>query len=110
MGSVTPQRSPLQIFDTTAQKKPDQLYCVHPVSSDIFQGWRTITFADLGSAINRMALWIQENVASSDAPQTLAYMGANDVRYCAFMFACMRLRHTVRNSNLQVITRLLTMI
>ncbi|KAJ5506168.1 Male sterility NAD-binding [Penicillium expansum] len=94
MGSVTPQRSPLRIFDTTAQKKPDQLYCVHPVSSDIFQGWKTITFADLGGAINRMALWIQENVASSDAPQTLAYMGANDVRYCAFMFACMRLRHT----------------
>ncbi|CAG8901724.1 unnamed protein product [Penicillium egyptiacum] len=71
MGSVTPQRTPLRILDATAEKHPDQLYCVHPVSSDISQGWKNITFADLANAINRMALWIQENVASSDEPQTL---------------------------------------
>ncbi|CAG8019901.1 unnamed protein product [Penicillium nalgiovense] len=93
MGSTAPQRTPLRILDATAEKHPNQLYCVHPVSSDISQGWRDVTFADLANAINRMVLWIQKNVASSDAPQTLAYMGANDIRYCAFMFACMRLRH-----------------
>ncbi|CAI7655071.1 unnamed protein product [Penicillium glandicola] len=94
MGSVAPQRTALRILDAIAEKQPDQLYCVHPISSDISQGWKNITFADLASAINRMALWIHENIASSDVPQTLAYMGANDIRYCAFMFACMRLRHT----------------
>jgi acyl-CoA synthetase (AMP-forming)/AMP-acid ligase II len=109
MGSVTSQRTPLRILDTTAEKQPDQLYCVHPVSSDVSQGWKNITFADLASAINRMALWIQENVAPSNAPQTLAYMGSNDIRYCAFIFACMRLRHTVRGSNSQAIANLLTM-
>ena len=109
MGSVTPPQTPLRILDTTAEKHPDQLYCIHPVSSDISQGWKHITFADLASAINRMALWIQENVAASGAPQTLAYMGANDIRYCAFIFACMRLKHTVRWLDFQVIGNLLTM-
>lgn len=97
MGSITPQRTVLRILDDIATKDPNQVYCVHPVSSDIAQGWKTITFADLHSAINRLALWINEHVASPAEPQTLAYMGANDIRYIAFVFACMRLRHTVRS-------------
>lgn len=95
MGSAAPQRTVLRILDDITAKDPSQLYCIHPVSSDVSQGWRNITFADLSSAINRMALWIKEHVASSDEPETLAYMGANDIRYIAFVFACMRLRHKV---------------
>jgi acyl-CoA synthetase (AMP-forming)/AMP-acid ligase II len=95
MGSIAPQRTPLRILDTIADLRPDQIYCIHPLSSDISLGWKYITFADLSGAINRMVVWIQEYVAASEQPQTLAYIGANDIRYCAFVFACMRLRHTV---------------
>ena len=52
-------------------------------------------FADLEAPINHMVVWIQANVSESTEPETLAYMGANDIRYAAFVFACMRLRHTV---------------
>ena len=95
MGSISPQRTPLRILDAVAESRPDQIYCIHPVSSGFSLEWKSITFAELSSAINRMAVWIKENVAASEHPQTLAYMGANDIRYCAFVFACMRLRHTV---------------
>lgn len=95
MGSIAPQRTPLRILDTIADSQPDQIYCIHPLSSNISLGWKNITFADLSGAINRMVVWIQKNVAASDQPQTLAYMGANDIRYCVFVFACMRLRYTV---------------
>lgn len=96
MGIFEVERTPLRIVDSIAVNDPGTLYCIHPVSSDISEGWVNIDFEKLVSAINRTALWIQENVASSTEPETIAYVGANDIRYTAFIFACMRLRHTVR--------------
>ncbi|KAJ5180461.1 hypothetical protein N7492_003671 [Penicillium capsulatum] len=92
MGSIESTRTVLRIFDSAAANTPEKLYCVQPISSDISQGWAQITFGDLSNAINRMAYWIKDNVVSSDQPETLAYIGANDVRYVVFSFACMRLR------------------
>ncbi|KAJ5668943.1 NRPS-like protein biosynthetic cluster [Penicillium macrosclerotiorum] len=93
MGSDTPPQTVLQILDSICAKEPGRLYCIHPFSSDISQGWVEVRFADVVNATNRMALWIQENVASSNKPEALTYIGANDIRYCIFAFACMRLRH-----------------
>jgi acyl-CoA synthetase (AMP-forming)/AMP-acid ligase II len=97
MGIFEVERTPLRIVDSVAVNDPGTLYCIHPVSSDISEGWVNVDFEKLVDAINRTALWIQENVASSTEPETIAYVGANDIRYTAFIFACMRLRHTVRN-------------
>lgn len=85
----------LELVDQIAREDPDRLYCIHPVSSDISQGWKRITFLDVLNASSRMAHWIQNNVASSDHPEVLAYCAANDIRYVAFVLACMRLNHIV---------------
>lgn len=90
------ERTPLRVIDSIAANNPTELYCIHPVSSDISEGWVNINYTTLINAINRTASWIQENVAASNEPETIAYVGANDIRYSAFIFACMRLRHTVR--------------
>ncbi|KAJ5151090.1 NRPS-like protein biosynthetic cluster [Penicillium canariense] len=95
MGSISPTVTVLRILDSINAKEPNALYCVHPASSNVSEGWLEISIADVVSATNRLALWLHLNVASADAPQALAYIGANDIRYCAFVFACMRLRHTV---------------
>lgn len=96
MASVScEQHTVLQALDAIVAEDPGRLYCIQPVSSDISEGWREISFADLEGAINHTALWIQEKVLSSNKPEILAYMGANDIRYAAFVFACMRLRLTV---------------
>ena len=96
MGSITPiQRTLLRITDDIALSDPERLYCVQTISPDVSQGWKDITFSGLVAAANRMALWIEENVAPSTKPETLAYVATNDVRYVAFIIACMRLRHTV---------------
>ncbi|KAJ5527212.1 Male sterility NAD-binding [Penicillium frequentans] len=95
MGSITPvQRTLLRITDDIAFSDPDRLYCVQTISPDVSQGWKDINFSGLVAAANRMALWIEENVAPSSKPETLAYVATNDVRYVAFVIACMRLRHT----------------
>lgn len=96
MGSISQNSTVLRLLDAIHAHDPTALYCLHPVSSEVSDGWTDISIADVVGATNRLAQWIQVNVASADAPpQTLAYMGANDIRYCAFVFACMRLRHTV---------------
>lgn len=106
MGSTSPQRTVLRLLDDIVAKDPDRTYCVHPVSPDLAQGWREVTFAGLHAAINRVALWINDHVGLPTEPQTFAYMGANDIRYIAFVFACMRLRHTVRSeSNIAPLSR-----
>lgn len=98
MGSLGPEkRTLLQAMDALTAQDPARLYCIQPKSSDISQGWKNISFADMQGAVNHTVSWIQENCTAStgNQPQVLAYMGANDVRYLAFTFACMRLRHTV---------------
>jgi acyl-CoA synthetase (AMP-forming)/AMP-acid ligase II len=95
MGSISQNSTVLRLLDSIHVQDPAVLYCLQPVSSEVSDGWNDISIADVVSATNRLALWIHENVATADEPQNLAYMGANDIRYCAFVFACMRLRHTV---------------
>lgn len=102
MESVEKGSTLLQPMDPIAAQDPERLYCIQAISNDLSQGWKHITFADLQGAVNHTVAWIQENVVPSDeneySPQVLAYMGANDVRYAAFVLACMRLRHTVGSS------------
>lgn len=88
----------LQAMDPIAAQDPDRLYCIQAISNDCSQGWKIISFADLQGAVNHTVAWIQENVVPSEENQVLAYVGANDVRYAAFVLACMRLRHTVGSS------------
>jgi acyl-CoA synthetase (AMP-forming)/AMP-acid ligase II len=103
MGSISQNSTVLRLLDAIHAQDPTALYCVHPVSSDVSDGWTDISIADLVSATSRFAYWIHTKVALADGPQTLAYMGANDIRYCAFVFACMRLRHTVCSINAKLI-------
>lgn len=103
MGSISQNSTVLRLLDAISGQDPTTLYCLHPVSSEVSDGWAEISFADVVGATNRLADWIRMNVASADTPQTIAYMGANDIRYCAFVFACMRLRHTVCPTNAELI-------
>ena len=37
----------------TVEHEPDKLFCIHPVSQDGVDEWRSITFKDLAKAVNR---------------------------------------------------------
>ncbi|CAG8396628.1 unnamed protein product [Penicillium salamii] len=94
MDSAQPfQCTILQRLHKLIAEHPDTLYCTHPISSDISDGWRDVSFRDLAYAINYMVRWIRTEVSLSSDHLTLAYLGGNDIRYCAFVFACMQLRH-----------------
>ncbi|KAJ5107011.1 hypothetical protein N7456_003686 [Penicillium angulare] len=94
MGSIVDfQKSLVRTTEQVAKSDPERLFCVQSVTPDLSQGWRDISFADVARAANRMALWIRENVTSSNQSETLAFVGTNDIRYVAFILACMKLRH-----------------
>ncbi|RAH43033.1 NRPS-like enzyme [Aspergillus brunneoviolaceus CBS 621.78] len=81
-----------QLVDQQAKSQPDRLYCVHPTSQDAECEWRPITYQHLSYAVDRVAWWIEEKLQGKER-QVLAYIGTNDLRYCAFALACMKTGH-----------------
>lgn len=84
------------ILDDLAQKTPTALYCTHPTSQDGKHDWRNITVHDFAQAVDRLAWWIDQKLDGQREQQVLAYIGTNDLRYAAFMLACMKTGHAVR--------------
>ena len=51
-------------------------------------GYRTITWEKFSHAINRTALWLDENIPrTAPGRQTIAYLGPNDARYYILIVA-----------------------
>ena len=83
-----------QLLDEQAFEIPDQIYCIHPVSQDSDQGWHRITVKQMSEAVDRLSWWIDSKLPAGK-PQVLAYIGTNDLRYAAFILACMKTGNSV---------------
>ncbi|PYI07705.1 NRPS-like enzyme [Aspergillus sclerotiicarbonarius CBS 121057] len=93
MGSeCLPGRLLSQLVDEQAKDHPNRLYCLHPTSQDAHCQWHPITFQGLSYAVDRVARWIAKRIPGQKQ-QVLAYIGTNDLRYCAFALACMKTGH-----------------
>ncbi|PYI21028.1 acetyl-CoA synthetase-like protein [Aspergillus violaceofuscus CBS 115571] len=97
MGSeATPGRLLHQVVDEVAETRPEELFCIHPVSVNSADGWRNISYRDLAYAVNRVAFWIDQQLGdrAKKKRHVLAYIGNNDLRYAAFILACMKTGNT----------------
>ncbi|KAJ5622177.1 NRPS-like enzyme [Penicillium herquei] len=81
-----------QILDSQAEKSPSSLYCIHG-SNDGKSDWHHITVQEFANAVNRLAWWIDQKTNGQRKQQVLAYIGTNDLRYGAFILACMKTGH-----------------
>lgn len=79
-----------QVIDAYAKRDPERIYALVPHSADVDQGFRRITMKELARAVNRIAWWIDREIGHSDNFETLAYMGATDIRYGIFFFAAIK--------------------
>ncbi|KAJ5660931.1 NRPS-like enzyme [Penicillium longicatenatum] len=94
MGSAGIQgRLLTQILDDLAQKSPSSLYCIHPTSQASDNDWCHISVQQFAQAVDRLAWWIDHKLGGQKEQQVLAYIGTNDLRYGAFILACMKLGH-----------------
>ncbi|KGO66718.1 Male sterility, NAD-binding [Penicillium italicum] len=107
MGSILSDSSLLtHLVDKLASDTPDLLYCIHAVNSKSEKdGWRNVTFKLLSQAVDRLSWWIDEKLSGKHGQHVLAYIGTNDLRYVAFILACMKTGNTAlllstRNSQL----------
>lgn len=83
------------VVDETARSQPDLPYSYVPVSSNIGDGFKTVTFSDIATATNHMAFWIEQNIGLSTCFETLAYMGTGDLRYVVVFLAAVKCGYKV---------------
>ncbi|KAJ5961009.1 uncharacterized protein N7479_008159 [Penicillium vulpinum] len=76
--------------DDHAETNPSQRFAVIPQGPEISNGFQDLSIKDLAQAVNFMCWWIENTIGPAQSPETLAYMGSNDVRYFFFMLACQK--------------------
>ena len=81
--------------DQLAQTAPTSIWASFPPSSNVSQGLRDISWADFANSINRAAFWIKSTLGTSHDFQTIAYIGAADVRYFVFLLASIKTGYKV---------------
>ncbi|KAF2650089.1 acetyl-CoA synthetase-like protein [Lophiostoma macrostomum CBS 122681] len=91
------------VVDEIAKHQPDLVYASVPVTTNVNEGFREITFSEIASATNCVAAWISRSIGRSSNFDTIAYMGLVDLRYVVVFLAAVKcgykvLLPSVRNS------------
>lgn len=84
------------LVEDRARTNPDAIYAEYPVSSSSYDdGFRKITYADFGNAINGVAWWLHETLGPGQNFEPLAYIGPNDLRYPALVLGAVKAGYVV---------------
>ncbi|KAL7953326.1 hypothetical protein V8C34DRAFT_321272 [Trichoderma compactum] len=91
------QRLLVNIVDEYAACDAQRVFIYQPFSSNLEDGYRSITFKDVSNAVNHLAGELlrqaQEDVSQKDCFPTVAYIGPSDIRYIITMLACIKAHH-----------------
>jgi len=68
-------------IEEKVQWSPNQTYMRYPMPNWEVDGYRTLTFAQYGDSINKVAHWLDEKLGKATENDTVAYLGPNDLRY-----------------------------
>lgn len=86
-----------KVVDDVAATDPDRKFAIVPKGPELSDGLQTITMKQVSNATNFCCNWIEKTIGlPTQSRETLAYMAANDVRYCFFLLACQKLGYQVR--------------
>lgn len=83
------------VVDETAKSHPDLPYAHVPISSNVGDGFKSVSFSDLATATNHLAAWISETLGRSTSFETIAYMGPGDLRYVVVFLAAVKCGYKV---------------
>ena len=70
-----------QVVDEYAQTHPQRVYASYAKSADLTHGFRDVTMEEVARGVNHCAWWMEERLGIPEKFETLAYMGASDLRY-----------------------------
>lgn len=83
------------VLDELAATNPTRLYGAIPKTSDLRDGFRDITVADLARCVNFMAKWIEDRFGRSDTFETITYVGITDFRGTIVFIAAVKCGYKV---------------
>ncbi|EHA50195.1 hypothetical protein MGG_03422 [Pyricularia oryzae 70-15] len=75
-------------IEEKARLTPSNIFARVPLPNWETNGYRSITWKQYNDGINKIAWWLDETLGKSVNNDTVAYFGANDIRY-AYMFAAL---------------------
>ncbi|KAF2490390.1 acetyl-CoA synthetase-like protein [Lophium mytilinum] len=77
--------------DRIAKDHPETPYAEYPRSPTSFtEGFRTVSYRELGNAVNGFAWWIEDRLGKGDAFPTLVYLGPHDLRFIIFVLGAVK--------------------
>ncbi|KAL9598405.1 MAG: hypothetical protein Q9219_004495 [cf. Caloplaca sp. 3 TL-2023] len=86
------QRLIASIIDNLAENEPDRTWATIPRSKNLTEGFVDITYRQFGNAINRAAIWLEEQLGVSNGNfETFAYAGEKDLRYPIIAVAAVKI-------------------
>jgi hypothetical protein len=84
-----------QVVEAIAETDPSRVWASIPISLDVTDGFRDITFKEMLHAIDFICWWIEYQIGSSRDFETVAYLGPSDMRYSVMLVATMKCRYQV---------------
>ncbi len=75
------------ILEQRATTEPDGVFAKVPISTTYAEGFRSVTYLELLSAVNRVAWLLEEQFGKSQNFPTIAYLGPGDLRYSIVVLA-----------------------
>lgn len=86
-----------QVVDELAASTPDRVYAAIPKTSDVQDGYRDVTIAELAHCVNFMARWLEERFGKSETFETITYVGLSDLKGITILLAAIKVGFKVRH-------------
>jgi acyl-CoA synthetase (AMP-forming)/AMP-acid ligase II len=83
------------LIEERSRDTPDRIYAIIPKSTDVQDGYKDFTYKQLAKAVDKMSWWLDQSLGKSVDLDTVAYMGANDLRYTFLYIAAVKTRRKV---------------
>ncbi|KAL8650254.1 MAG: hypothetical protein Q9226_005223 [Calogaya cf. arnoldii] len=84
-----------QVLDDLAVTDPERIYAAFPKTTDLKDGFRSVTMAQMARAVNHMAWWIEKSIGTSSSFETVSYLGVPDIRYTIVFLAAVKCGYKV---------------
>lgn len=88
------------VLDQLAITTPDRLYGAIPKTTDVTEGFRDISVADMARCVNFMAKWIENLHGRSQNFETISYIGIPDLRGPVIFQAAVKCGYKVHDPKL----------
>lgn len=83
------------VLDELGKTDPHRVYAAIPKTSNVADGFRDVSVADLVRCVDFMAKWLEDKFGRSNSFETITYIGLSDVRSPAILLAAIKTGYKV---------------